>query len=240
MNNCLVSKLKSKVDNPHLPILNGLFLECEKVDDKSPNTILQIGAKPGESVIAEIVSGNANFSDGTKKWIVPVSTEKYSPTNQISGSGPFRIIIYNKYGLSGFGTTSLRSSGMVFASELSEFYSIKELRFFTTLGAPMPGEMNIEKMDWSKIIYCVCNQRSMNGSILSFSNSTNCQEIYIMDSNVTGSINELAEALKNTHVAGNLLIRSDFNGVTYNGATFLSKTITFDGNGNYTISDSQV
>ena len=92
---------------------------------------------------------------------------------------------------------------MVFASELSEFYSIKELRFFTTLGAPMPGEMNIEKMDWSKIIYCVCIQRSMNGSILSFSNSTNCQEIYLMGSNVTGSINELAEALKIHMLLGN-------------------------------------
>lgn len=239
MKNCLITKLKTSIDDNNIPYLGELRLKMKPVASPTVDSAyVSIGStKEGtirilnDGVFYKINTTTVDETAGKEKKLLDGTTEVYvSPESVIS--------ILPRYGI-----TSIFANGATL--DISHLDYIENLKSISVSGSELTGSIDVFK--GYKNLQTVHLRQSKNivGNIESLKDSTNLKKVHFANTNVEGSLvsafgnkTQLAVLeLSETKVTGSIegLVSAQIAAGRTSGSIQMpwakaTNTITFEGN----------
>lgn len=204
MNKCLVTKLQGIVDNKKLLKIGEARFKARTTDIS--NAVLSINAKGTFSTDKPVLLNRVNVTEGSSEN----ASIKFIDTNEVT------FTISNKYG------------GVVLVST-DDKTIIRDLEGLTpflsgqlNISNTSELSMNINELSKNKFIQINLggNGKGIYGDLSSLKN-TECSDITITASAVTGSINDLPSNVKKLNITSSDNITGDISKVTWYEATYI-------------------
>ena len=228
MGNCLVTKLKENVNNDNLKKLGILTIDVlPRTEFHNYDSIFVVMSENSSAYI----DGGFYYSNGTPDERNPLPITANMDRYLLPTIAGGKMDIYNKYAIT---TISL--------SQIMGIVELKDLEYctgMTKIDGNFIGSLSyIEKMP--SLIYFRCTIRNnITGNISDFVNAHDIETIVLINqSGVVGELTELATSLAPYRTNGSTLTITSGGSLKNSGVTIengVSKTITFDGQGGYTI-----
>lgn len=204
MNKCLVTKLQGIVDNKKLLKIGEARFKARTTDVS--NAVLEINVKGTFSTDKPVLLNGVNVTEGSSEN----ARIKFVDSNEVT------FTIANKYG----GVILVSSSNKTIIRELEGLTPF--LSGQLNISNTSELSMNINELSKNKFIQIVLggNGKGIHGDLSSLKN-TECPDITVTASAVTGSINDLPSNVKILNITSSDNITGDISKVTWYEATYI-------------------
>ena len=248
---CLVTKLKSIVDNGELRKIGELriYLANAATPDYV-NRRIRIISNPSQVLTC---LGSGSFADGSGTPTSQTATAGTSLTTLVFTNGEFQVSAASKYDLTYLearnSDVSFNIDDFAYCNKLETVYgnsqndkgclaSLKDLQSFVDCRFSEPNGIygNVKDLPAS-IRYIEFRSSGVTGDIASLGEHSNLVSLMFADTGVVGTLESFCEKQSLLRDSGDsITVNGIRTAVTYNGAVLnRAVTVTFDGQGGYTV-----